>query len=127
MRKLAGTLRRYSCTVVCLGGSERLGRSLCSLLRLLLRSDRSLSELLGLGLRLGLGLNLLNRLTKQKDRLIEISADGELSPDEYRDFTAIRKDLEKMSMVIDSMQLWIENRIVDGSIREELLSDDRSE
>ena len=32
-----------------------------------------------------------------------------------------------MSMVIDSMQLWIENRIVDGSIREELLSDDRSE
>ena len=72
-------------------------------------------------------LNLLNRLTKQKDRLIEISADGELSPDEYRDFTAIRKDLEKMSMVIDSMQLWIENRIVDGSIREELLSDDRSE
>ena len=66
-------------------------------------------------------LNLLNRLTKQKDRLIEISADGELTPDEYRDFLAIRKDLEKMSMVIDSMQLWIENRIVDGSIPEEIL------
>ena len=67
-------------------------------------------------------LNLLNRLTKQKDRLIEISADGELTPDEYRDFLSIRKDLEQMSMVIDSMQLWIENRIVDGTIPEEILS-----
>jgi hypothetical protein len=27
-----------------------------------------------------------------------------------------------MSMVIDSMQLWIENRIVDGTIPEELLA-----
>ena len=26
-----------------------------------------------------------------------------------------------MSMVIDSMQLWIENRIVDGTIPEEIL------
>ena len=37
-------------------------------------------------------------------------------------FEKFRKDLEKMSMVIDSMQLWIENRIVDGTIPEELLA-----
>ena len=62
MRKLAGTLRRYSCAVVCLRLSELLCGSLLSLLRLLLNSCRSLSELLRLGLNLRLRLNLLCRL-----------------------------------------------------------------
>jgi len=61
-------------------------------------------------------LNLLNRLSKQKDRLIEITADGEITPDEYKDFKEIKKNLEQMSMAIDSMQLWIDNMIVDGKI-----------
>ena len=66
-------------------------------------------------------LNLLNRLSKQKDRLIEITADGEITPDEYKDFREIKKNLEKMSMAIDSMQLWIDNMIVDGKIEKDLL------
>ena len=61
-------------------------------------------------------LNLLNKLTKQKDRLIEITVDGEISPDEMKDFLTIKRDLEKMSMTIDSMQLWLENKIADGQI-----------
>ena len=66
-------------------------------------------------------LNLLNRLTKQKDRLIEITVDGEISPDEIKDFRTIKHDLEQMSMAIDSMQLWLENMIADGKIdRQEL-------
>lgn len=61
-------------------------------------------------------LNLLNRLTKQKNRLIDITVDGEISPEEIKDFKRIRKDLEKMSMAIDSMQLWLENMVVAGKI-----------
>lgn len=61
-------------------------------------------------------LNLLNRLTKQKDRLIEITVDGEITPDEIKDFKRIKKDLQQMSMAIDSMQLWIDNMIADGRI-----------
>lgn len=64
-------------------------------------------------------LNLLNRLTKQKDRLIEITVDGEITPDEIKDFKRIKKDLEQMSMAIDSMQLWIDNMIADGRISKE--------
>ena len=64
-------------------------------------------------------LNLLNRLTKQKDRLIEITVDGKITENELKDFNAIRKDLEKMSMAIDSMQLWIENMIAAGEIDQE--------
>ena len=66
-------------------------------------------------------LNLLNRLSKQKNRLIEITADGEITPDEYKHFREIKKNLEKMSMAIDSMQLWIDNMIVDGKIEKNRL------
>ena len=66
-------------------------------------------------------LNLLNRLTKQKDRLIEITVDGKISKSELKDFNTIRKDLEKMSMTIDSMQLWIENMIAAGEIDQDEL------
>ena len=61
-------------------------------------------------------LNLLNRLTTQKERLIEITFDGEVSSDEMKDFMRIKRDLEKMSMTIDSMQLWLDNKIANGEI-----------
>ena len=61
-------------------------------------------------------LNLLNRLTKQKERLIDITVDGKITPDEYKDFNEIKRNLEQMSMAIDSMQLWIDNMIADGKI-----------
>ena len=68
-------------------------------------------------------LNLLNHLTKQKERLVEITVDGTITPDELKDFKAIKKDLDKMSMTIDSMQLWLDNMIADGKLsREDLES-----
>ncbi len=59
-------------------------------------------------------LAILNRLVKEKDRLIEITVDGKISPDEAADFKRIRSELEKMSMTIDSLQLWIDNAIASG-------------
>lgn len=66
-------------------------------------------------------LNLLNRLNRQKERLVEITVDGEISPDEYSDFRKIKNDLEQMSMAIDSMQLWVDNMIAEGKIRKDAL------
>ena len=63
----------------------------------------------------------LNRLTKEKERLIEITVDGELSEDEIRDFHKIKMDLEKMAMAIDSLNLWLDNTIAAGKIDPELL------
>lgn len=63
----------------------------------------------------------LNALVKGKDRLIEITVDGEISEDEIPDFIAIQKELEKMSMVIDSLNLWIDKTIVSGKIDKSLL------
>ena len=63
----------------------------------------------------------LNRLTKDKERLIEITVDGELSEDELSDFHKIKQELEKMSMAIDSLNLWIDNTIASGKIDKQML------
>lgn len=67
-------------------------------------------------------LNLLNRLSAQKERLIEITVDGEISPDEIKDFQTIKRDLNKMSLTIDSMQLWLDKLVADGKIDGSLLN-----
>lgn len=61
----------------------------------------------------------LNKLTKEKERLIEITVDGELTEDEIPDFLKIKEELEKMSLAIDSLNLWIDNTIVSGKISKE--------
>lgn len=58
----------------------------------------------------------LNNLVKEKERLLEITVDGVISEDEIQDFTKIQKELEKMSLTIDSLKLWIDNAIISGKI-----------
>ena len=66
-------------------------------------------------------LNTLNTLDKKKNRLIEIAADGTITEDEYQDFAAIQKQLESVSMSVDSLKLWIRKTIVDGKMHEDAL------
>ncbi len=63
----------------------------------------------------------LNTLTKQKERLIEITVDGEISADEAPDFRKIQETLAQMALAIDSLNLWIENTIAAGKITPDLL------
>ncbi|MGN1267357.1 MAG: helix-turn-helix domain-containing protein [Dorea sp.] len=63
----------------------------------------------------------LNMLSKEKERLIEITVDGEISEDEIPDFVKIQKELDKMSMIIDSLNLWISNTIASGKISKDLM------
>ena len=58
----------------------------------------------------------LNALNKDKERLIEISADGKITEDEYNDFIEIREKLEKLSLATEAMQLWVERKIAEGEI-----------
>lgn len=60
----------------------------------------------------------LNTLSKEKDRLIEIVADGEITEDELPDFHRIQDQLEKMSITIDSLKLWVDSSISSGKIKE---------
>lgn len=67
-------------------------------------------------------LSTLNTLSKEKDRLIDIAADGKISDDEIPDFLKIKENLENMSLSIDSLKLWVENTIASGKIDKDLLS-----
>ena len=65
----------------------------------------------------------LSKLTTAKERLIEITVDGEISEDEIPDFLKIKAELEKMAMAIDSLNLWIDQTIANGKIDKKLLKD----
>lgn len=65
----------------------------------------------------------LNKLTREKERLIEITVDGELSSDELPDFLKIKEELEKMALVIDSLNLWLDQTIVSGKIDKDLFKE----
>ena len=65
----------------------------------------------------------LNKLTSEKNRLIEITVDGELSEDELPDFLKIKEELEKLAIAIDSLNLWLNHTIVSGKINKRLMSD----
>ncbi len=58
----------------------------------------------------------LNAVGKQKDRLIEIAADGVISGDEIDDFLRIRRELERISLTVEALQLWSENMLAAGKI-----------
>ena len=50
----------------------------------------------------------LNTLNREKERLMEITVDGKISPEEQRDFDRIRETLDAMGIAIDAMRLWID-------------------
>jgi len=58
----------------------------------------------------------LNKLNKEKERLIEITADGAITKDEMPDFLSIKEALDKMSYTIDSLTLWVNQKIAEGEI-----------
>ena len=61
----------------------------------------------------------LNAVSKQKDRLIEITADGKISGDELEDFIFIQEELERISITVETLQLWSERMMATGVIDEE--------
>lgn len=69
-------------------------------------------------------LNALNKMNQEKDRLLEIVEDGKINPDEYEDFITIKKILDKLSLAIDTLQLWVDQAIADGNIDENIFKID---
>ena len=63
----------------------------------------------------------LNSMQKKKDRLIEITVDGEISGDELADFIYIQEELERISIPVETLQLWSERML--RSVYKELHAD----
>lgn len=54
-------------------------------------------------------LDAIYKVNSHKRRIIEITADGELTDDEYADFAAIQTSLEQLSLATEALRLWKDN------------------
>ncbi len=61
----------------------------------------------------------LNKAQDNQKKLISITADGVIDDDEIDDFVDIQEQLEKISITVESLQLWTEQMIANGSINME--------
>lgn len=67
-------------------------------------------------------LSSLNALDKYKERLIEITEDGRITEDELPDFAKISDRLEKISVTVESLKLWVKDAAIAGGLDEEKLA-----
>ena len=58
----------------------------------------------------------LNSMNKRKERLIEITADGVIDNEELDDFIFIQEELERISITVETLQLWAERMLATGAI-----------
>lgn len=61
----------------------------------------------------------LNSMESKKDRLVEITYDGKIDNNEIDDFIYIQRELEKISIAVESLQLWSERMLAIGAIDKE--------
>ena len=58
----------------------------------------------------------LNAMQRKKERLIEITSDGIIQDEEIRDLITIQENLEKISVTVETLQLWVEQKLASGDI-----------
>ncbi len=58
----------------------------------------------------------LNAVNRKQERLIEITADGKIDNDEIDDFIYIQDELERISITVETLQLWAEKMLASGVI-----------
>ena len=58
----------------------------------------------------------LNAMNRNQERLIEITADGKIDGEEIADFVRIQDTLEKISLTVETLQLWSERMLANGAI-----------
>ena len=58
----------------------------------------------------------LDSVNERKNRLMQILSDGQIQKEEIKDFVAIRNELEQISIMVESMQLWCEKLQAEGKV-----------
>ena len=62
----------------------------------------------------------LNAMQNRRDRLIEITSNGQVEDDEVEDFVRIQENLAKISETAEALRLWAETMLAEGKIDLEL-------
>lgn len=61
----------------------------------------------------------LNSMQNKKDRLMEIAVDNIVDSDQIEDFVEIQEELEKISILVETLQFWSEDMLAKGHIDRE--------
>jgi hypothetical protein len=61
----------------------------------------------------------LNAMNAKRERFIEITVNGKIDDDEITDFVHIQEELERISVTVETLQLWCERMLANGIIDEE--------
>ena len=61
----------------------------------------------------------LNAMNSNRERLIEITVNGKIDDAEIEDFIHIQEELERISITVETLQLWSERMLANGVIDEE--------
>lgn len=69
----------------------------------------------------------LNSLDADKNRLIDIMADGKIGENELRDFVRIQDELERISIAVETLQFWSEKMEDEGIFDKDLCDRYRAE
>jgi hypothetical protein len=64
-------------------------------------------------------LSSLNNVQEKQKRLIDITVDGKIDDEEIKDFIEIQRELEKISITVESLQLWTEKMLTSGAINKD--------
>ncbi len=49
-----------------------------------------------------------DKFNSLKNRFVEITVDGKITEDEFKDFSEIQKNLDNLSSAVDSLKFWVE-------------------
>ncbi len=60
----------------------------------------------------------LNAMNGKRERLIEITVNGRIDDTEIEDFVRIQEELERISVTVETLQLWSERMLANGVIDE---------
>ena len=61
----------------------------------------------------------LNIMNSNRERLIEITVNGKIDDSEIEDFIRIQEELERISVTVETLQLWSERMLANGVINED--------
>ena len=64
-------------------------------------------------------LSSLNNMNAKRERLIEITVNGKIDDNEIADFIEIQEELKRISLTVETLQLWAERMLANGIINEE--------
>ena len=64
-------------------------------------------------------LSSLNAMEKSSAKFVDIAVDGKIGDDELADFLEIQQNLERISVTVETLQLWAEQMLATGKINKE--------